>query len=320
MHNPAKNKATYSQRIKEKARELGFFKCGIAKARRLTEMEEPLKRCLRNGYHGDMHYMQNHFEKRLDPRKLVPGAKSVISVLLNYYPSQTQPWDTLQISKYAYGKDYHFVMKEKLHTLLAYINEEIKEINGRAFVDSAPVLDRKWAQESGLGWIGKNTNLITREHGSYFFIGELIIDLELEYDTPMQYNYCGNCTKCIDKCPANAIVKPYTIDSNKCISYLTIEYRGELSEKNKTGITNQIFGCDVCQDVCPWNKKAITHDVQEFDPHPDLLKMNDSDWKDMTKGTFNTLFKKSAVKRTKYHGLKRNIDYIFAHNINMKHK
>ncbi|MCB0460086.1 MAG: tRNA epoxyqueuosine(34) reductase QueG, partial [Flavobacteriaceae bacterium] len=256
-----------------------------------------------------MQYMENHFEKRLDPTKLVEGSKSVISLLLNYFPSQQQTTDNYKLSKYAYGTDYHFIIKEKLKTLLHFIQTEIDEVNGRAFVDSAPVLDKAWAAKSGLGWIGKNSNLITKQVGSFYFIAELIIDLELEYDYPTT-DHCGACTACIDACPTQAIVQPHIVDGSKCISYFTIELKDELPTDMKGKFDDWMFGCDVCQDVCPWNRFSTPHNEPLFNPHPDLLTMTKKDWEEITKDVFTKLFKKSAVKRTTFSGLKRNINFL----------
>ena len=256
-----------------------------------------------------MSYMENHFDKRLDPTKLVDGSKSVISLLLNYYPDKVQNPESYKISKYAYGKDYHFVIKDKLKSLLQFIQSEIGEVAGRAFVDSAPVLDKAWAAKSGLGWIGKNSNLLSKKAGSFFFIAELIVDLELEEDTPVT-DHCGTCTACIDACPTNAIVEPYKVDGSKCISYFTIELKDELPNSFKNTFEDWMFGCDICQDVCPWNRFSKPHNEPLFDPHPDLLKFDKKDWQEITRETFNEIFRKSAVKRTKFEGLKRNIKFL----------
>jgi epoxyqueuosine reductase len=253
--------------------------------------------------------MENHFDKRLDPTLLVDGAKSVISLLLNYYPEHTQNPESYQISKYAYGQDYHFVIKDKLKELLLFIQNEIGEVNGRAFVDSAPVLDKAWAAKSGLGWIGKNANLITQKTGSFYFIAELIVDLELDYDTPTT-DHCGTCTACIDACPTQAIVAPYVVDGSKCISYFTIELKDQLPTEMKGAWNDWMFGCDVCQDVCPWNRFAKPHQEPAFNPHPDLLQFTKKDWEEITEETFRKVFKNSAVKRTKFEGLQRNIDFL----------
>lgn len=254
--------------------------------------------------------MENYFDKRLDPRLLVDGAKSVISVLLNYYPEDVQKDPNApKISKYAYGADYHFVIKDKLKDLLAFIHEEIGEVNGRAFVDSAPVLDKAWAVRSGLGWMGKHSNVLTKQTGSFYFIAELITDLELVYDLPVT-DHCGSCTACMDACPTQAIVEPYVVDGSKCISYFTIELKGEIPNTYKGKFDDWMFGCDVCQDVCPWNRFSKPHREPLFNPHPDLLEMNREDWQEITKEVFNKLFKKSAVKRTRFQGLKRNIRFL----------
>ena len=256
-----------------------------------------------------MSYMENHFDKRLDPTLLVPGAKSVVSLLLNYYPEHRQTSDTYKISKYAYGTDYHFIIKDKLKELLQSIQTEICEIDGRAFVDSAPVLDKAWAAKSGLGWIGKNSNLLTKTVGSFYFIAELIIDLELEYDYAVT-DHCGSCTACIDACPTEAIVAPYVVDGSKCISYFTIELKDQLPTEMKGKFDDWAFGCDICQDVCPWNKFSKPHSEPLFNPHPDLLSLNKADWENITEETFRAVFKDSAVKRTKFSGLTRNIDFL----------
>ncbi|MBA9072922.1 epoxyqueuosine reductase [Flavobacterium gossypii] len=253
--------------------------------------------------------MENHFDKRLDPTLLVDDSKSVISLLLNYYPEQTQVSDTYKISKYAYGQDYHFVIKEKLKEFLFSIQENIGEVSGRAFVDSAPVLDKAWAAKSGLGWIGKNSNLLSKQVGSFFFIAELIVDLELEYDTAVT-DHCGSCTKCIDACPTEAIVAPYVVDGSKCISYFTIELKENIPQEMKGKFDDWAFGCDVCQDVCPWNRFSKPHSEPLFNPNPDLLSMTKKDWEEITEDTFRAVFKNSAVKRTKYDGLKRNINFL----------
>ncbi len=296
--------------IKNKALEMGFSFVGISKASYLDKDAERLEKWLNSGYHGKMSYMENHFDKRVDPRKLVEGAKSIISLLYNYHPKSNPKQQAYKVSKYAYGEDYHVVIKDKLKQLMAFITTEIGEVNGRSFVDSAPVLDRAWARESGLGWIGKNGMLITKEKGSEFFIAELIIDLELDYDGPIK-DYCGTCTKCIDDCPTEAILPDKQLDARKCISYLTIELRDEvLPNEFKDRMEDWVFGCDICQDVCPWNRFSSPHNERRFDPVKDLLEMTKEDWEDLSQSTFNALFKKSALKRTKYTGLKRNISFI----------
>lgn len=301
--------STYTKLIKTEAKRLGFLSCGISKAEFL-EVEAPrLEKWLNNNMHGSMQYMENHFDKRLDPTKLVDGAKSVISLLLNYYPQETQTDNTFKVSKYAYGTDYHSVIKDKLKLLLQFIQQEIGEVYGRAFVDSAPVLDKAWAAKSGLGWIGKHSNLLTQQVGSFYFIAELIIDLELDYDTPTT-DHCGTCTKCIDACPTQAITEPYVVDGSKCISYFTIELKENIPNDFKGQFDDWIFGCDICQDVCPWNRFSKLHSEPLFNPHPDLLSMTKQDWEDITEETFRKVFKNSAVKRTKFEGLKRNIRFL----------
>jgi epoxyqueuosine reductase len=257
---------------------------------------------------GQMSYMENHFDKRLNPTLLVDGAKSVISLLLNYYPAELQSQDSYKISKYAYGQDYHHVIKEKLNELLHFIQTEIGEVSGRAFVDSAPVLDKAWAAKSGLGWIGKNSNLITQKVGSFYFIAELIIDLELEYDSPTT-DHCGSCTACLDACPTEAIVAPYVVDGSKCISYFTIELKDNLPQEMKGKFDDWMFGCDVCQDVCPWNRFSKPHNEPLLRATPEILSYSKSDWEEITKDTFQKVFKNSALKRTKYEGLLRNINF-----------
>jgi len=299
----------YSQFIKAEAKRLGFLSCGISKAGFLEDQAPRLEAWLNKGMHGEMAYMENHFDKRLDPTKLVDDAKSVISLLLNYYPSETQRADSYQISKYAYGQDYHFVIKTKLRELLDSIQTEIGAVAGRAFVDSAPVLDKAWAAKSGLGWIGKNSNLLTQKTGSFYFIAELVVDLDLEYDHAVT-DHCGTCTACLDACPTEAIVAPYIVDGSKCISYFTIELKDSLPESMKGKFQDWAFGCDVCQDVCPWNRFSKPHREPLFDPHPDLLSMTRKDWEEITEDTFRKVFKNSAVKRTKFEGLRRNIDFL----------
>lgn len=283
--------------------------CGISKAEFLEEEAPRLEKWLNENRHGQMSYMENHFDKRLDPTLLVDGAKSVISLLFNYYPSEQQNPDSYKISKYAYGEDYHFVIKNKLKELLQFMQQEIGEVNGRAFVDSAPILDKAWAAKSGLGWVGKNSNLITQKVGSFYFIAELIVDLELEYDTPTT-DHCGTCTACIDACPTEAIVAPYVVDGSKCISYFTIELKENLPEEMKGKFNDWMFGCDVCQDVCPWNKFATPHQEPLFQPKPELLNFTKRDWEELTQETFHKVFKNSAVKRTKFEGLTRNISFL----------
>ena len=303
------NRSEHTKMIKTEAKRLGFLSCGISKAEFLEEEAPRLEKWLNNNMHGEMRYMENHFDKRLDPTKLVEGSKSVVSLLLNYFPSENQHPNSYKISKYAYGTDYHFVIKDKLKELLHLINEEIGEVHGRAFVDSAPVLDKAWAAKSGLGWIGKNSNLLTKEVGSFYFIAELIIDLELEYDLPTT-DHCGTCTACIDACPTEAIVEPYVVDGSKCISYFTIELKNEIPTAFKGQFDNWMFGCDICQDVCPWNRFSKPHSEPLFNPHPELLKKDKKGWKELTSNVFDEIFAKSAVKRAKFSGLKRNIDFL----------
>ena len=295
--------------IKKEAKRLGFDFCGISKAEFLTEEAPRLEKWLKENKHGEMKYMENYFDKRLDPRLLVHGARSVISLLYNYYPEQTQVTDAPKISKYAYGKDYHEVIKDKLNEFLFSLKQEIGNVSGRAFVDSAPVMDKVWAAKSGLGWVGKNSNLINKQQGSFFFIAELIIDVELEYDGPIK-DYCGTCTKCIDACPTEAIVAPYVVDGSKCISYLTIELKENIPTGFKDKMDNWAFGCDVCQDVCPWNSFSMPHNQAQFKNTNGLLNYTESEWNDITEETFNFIFKNSAVKRTKYKGLKRNLMFL----------
>ncbi|MCH4554006.1 tRNA epoxyqueuosine(34) reductase QueG [Aestuariibaculum lutulentum] len=304
------SKLKHTQLIKTEAKRLGFLSCGISQAGFLEAEAPRLERWLNKQMHGEMHYMENHFDKRLDPTKLVEGSKSVISLLLNYYPENTQiDSEAPKISKYAYGTDYHFVIKDKLKQLLSFIHEEIGEVDGRAFVDSAPVLDKAWAAKSGLGWIGKNSNLLTQQVGSFYFIAELIVDLELEYDS-VTTDHCGTCTKCIDACPTQAITEPFVVDGSKCISYFTIELKDNIPNEFKGQFDNWMFGCDVCQDVCPWNRFSKAHNEPLFNPHPELLSMTKKDWEEITQEVFSEIFKKSAVKRTKFSGLKRNIDFL----------
>ena len=283
--------------------------CGISKAGFLENEAPRLEKWLKNNSHGQMAYMENHFDKRLDPTLLVDGAKSVVSLLLNYYPSELQREDSYKISKYAYGQDYHFVIKEKLSELLFAIQDHIGAVSGRAFVDSAPVLDKAWAAKSGLGWIGKNSNLITQKVGSFYFIAELIIDLELEYDFATT-DHCGSCTACLDACPTQAIIAPYQVDGSKCISYYTIELKDNLPDNMKGKFDDWAFGCDVCQDVCPWNRFSKPHSEPLFQANPELLSFSKKEWEEITSETFQKVFKDSPLKRTKWEGLKRNINFI----------
>jgi epoxyqueuosine reductase len=311
--------------IKSLAAQLGFSYCGISKAEFLKEEAPKLEEWLKRGYQGKMSYLENHFDKRLDPSLLVPGAKSVISLLYNYYPEKDlasiasakvdypsyakASEGTLKIAKYAYGEDYHLVIKDKLKTFMDLIQKEIGDVNGRAFVDSAPVHERAWAKKSGLGWIGKNSLLLNRSMGSFFFLSEIILDLELEYDGPIK-DYCGTCTACMDACPTDAIPEPYVVDGSKCISYFTIELKEEIPTAVNGKFENWIFGCDICQDVCPWNSFSKPHQEPKFNPHPDLENMTKQDWIEITEDVFGKLFKKSALKRTKLEGLKRNVGFV----------
>ena len=302
------NKHTFL--IKQKAAELGFSFCGIAKADFLADEAPRLEKWLKMGMNGQMQYMENHFDKRLDPRLLVDGAKSVISLLYNYYTLQKQQdLSAPKISTYAYGEDYHVVVKDKLTELLEFIKATVGEVNGRAFVDSAPILERAWAAKSGLGWIGKNANLINKGNGSFFFLSELIIDLDLVYDKPAT-DHCGTCTACIDACPTQAIVKPQIVDGSKCISYFTIELKEEFPLTLNNNFDNWMFGCDVCQDVCPWNRFSKPHAEPSFEPSDMLMNMSKQEWLDITEDVFKRVFKNSPVKRTKFKGLERNIKFL----------
>ncbi|WP_035656971.1 tRNA epoxyqueuosine(34) reductase QueG [Flavobacterium seoulense] len=303
------NKSKYTQFIKSEAKRLGFLSCGISKAGFLEEEAPRLENWLNKNLNGKMSYMENHFDKRLNPTLLVDDAKSVVSLLLNYYPEKEQIQDSYKISKYAYGQDYHFVIKEKLKELLYSIQENIGEVSGRVFVDSAPVLDKAWAAKSGLGWIGKNSNLLTQKVGSFYFIAELIIDLDLEYDHAVS-DHCGSCTACIDACPTQAIIAPYIVDGSKCISYFTIELKENIPNEMKGHFDDWVFGCDTCQDVCPWNRFSKSHNEPLFNPNPALLSMTKKDWEEMTQETFKIVFKDSPVKRTKFQGLTRNVDFL----------
>jgi epoxyqueuosine reductase len=296
--------------IKSESRRLGFDFCGISRAEFLEEEASRLEQWLLEGRHGKMAYMERNFDKRLDPRKLVEGAKSVISLLLNYFPgNQQEDPSAPKISKYAYGKDYHYVIKEKLKELLQFINDNIGKVNGRVFVDSAPVMDKVWARRGGLGWIGKNTNLLNKSSGSFYFIAELITDLELEYDTPVE-DQCGTCTRCLDACPTGALFEPYRLDASKCISYFTIELKDEIPVEVKGKFENWAFGCDICQDVCPWNRFSKPHREPLFEPVPGLLQKTKNEWYEMTEEVFESLFKDSALQRTGYKGLLRNLDFL----------
>ena len=303
-------KTQYTNLIKTEAKRLGFLSCGVSKAEFLEEEAPKLESWLNQNKHGKMQYMENHFDKRLDPTLLVEGSKSVVSLTYNYFSEQLQhDSEAPKISTYAYGMDYHYVIKNKLNQLLEFIKEEIGDVHGRAFVDSAPILEKAWAKKSGLGWIGKHSNMLTQKVGSFYFIAELIIDLELEPDHAVT-DHCGSCTACIDACPTDAITEPYKVDGSKCISYFTIELKENIPTEMGGKLDNWMFGCDVCQDVCPWNRFSKPTKESAFNPHENLLKMSKADWCDLTEEVFKELFKNSAVKRTKYKGLKRNIDFL----------
>ncbi len=314
----SKHKHTHAQLIKQWASELGFSHCGIAKADFLEAEAPHLEAWLKNQYNGEMQYMENHFDMRLDPRLLVPGAKSVLSLAYNYYSEVCQPKGAPKISRYAYGEDYHHVVKDKLKLLVQRIQTEIGEINGRCFTDSAPILEHAWAVRAGVGWAGKHSLLIRKQQGSFFFLAEVIIDLELEYDAPFPTDHCGSCTACIDACPTDAIVGNKIIDGSKCISYATIELKDSIPDSFKEHIEDWMFGCDICQVVCPWNRFSTPHQEPKFSPHEKLRTMQRNDWMELTQEVFNEIFKKSAVKRTKYEGLKRNIQFISDNNFSGK--
>ena len=306
------DKYKLSEIIKSEALSIGFLSCGISKAEFLSEEAPKLESWLKSGFNGEMSYMERNFDKRLDPRLLVPGSKSVISLLFNYYTEKKYKKNQEpKISSYAYGKDYHFVVKEKLRELLSRIKNLVGDINGRVFVDSAPVMDRAWAKKSGLGWIGKNTNLINKKTGSFFFIAELILDLELEYDYPTT-DHCGSCTACIDSCPTNALATPYKMDATKCISYATIELKNNIPDSFKDNMRGWIFGCDICQDVCPWNRFSTNHNEPSFEDKKNISDMSKKQWEDLTKEVFDKVFKDSPIKRTGYSGIKRNINFAFS--------
>ncbi|MDQ2658025.1 MAG: tRNA epoxyqueuosine(34) reductase QueG [Bacteroidota bacterium] len=295
--------------VKATAQSLGFSFCGISRAEFLQEEAPRLETWLKKGYHGKMGYLENYFDKRLDPSLLVPGAKSVVSLLYNYYPQKDLPASEYKVARYAYGEDYHFIIKEKLREFIEAIRHAIGQVEGRAFVDSAPVMERAWAKKSGLGWIGKNSLLLNRDAGSFFFLAELIIDLELGYDGPVR-DYCGTCTACIDACPTDAISEPYVVDGSKCISYFTIELKEEIPVEVKGKFENWIFGCDICQEVCPWNRFAKPHNEPRLNPSDDFQNMTKDDWKDLTEDVFKKIFRNSPLKRTNFKGLMRNIDFV----------
>ena len=304
-----KNKKHYTELIKNEAKRLGFISCGISRAEFLEDEAPRLEKWLKMKMNGEMKYMENYFEKRLDPSKLVDDAKSVISLSYNYYPKDLQNKEAPKISKYAYGMDYHYVIKEKLIFFLSFIKDKIGDVNGRAFVDSAPILEKAWASKSGIGWVGKNSNLITKQVGSFYFLAELIVDLELDYDG-IETDHCGECTACIDSCPTQAITEPYVVDGSKCISYFTIELKENIPNEFKEKFEDWVFGCDICQDVCPWNKFSKPHKEPLFQSTSELMKMSRDEWNEITEETFNKIFKNSAVKRTGYKGLTRNLNFI----------
>lgn len=301
---------SHSERIKKRALELGFLDCGIAKADFLEDEAPRLEAYLNENRHGKMAYMENHFDMRLDPRLLVEGAKSVISLTYNYFPNKFQQNDSYKIAKYAYGTDYHFVVKDKLRELLNFIQEEIGEVSGRAFVDSAPILEHAWAQKAGIGWVGKNSLTLSKQKGSFFFLSELILDLELDCDEAFKTDHCGSCSKCVEACPTDAILPDRKIDGSKCISYFTIELKDAIPSEMKGKFEDWIFGCDICQDVCPWNRFSIPHTEEKFRPKEELLNFSKFDWEEITEEVFRKVFQKSPVKRTKFEGLKRNIDFV----------
>ena len=304
------NKELHTRWIKEEAKRHGFSSCGISKAEFLKDEAPLLEQWLSKNYHGEMHYMANHFDKRLDPTLLVPGAKSVISLLYNYFPEEKQNENSFHIAKYAYGEDYHHVIKDKLKEMAASMRDHIGDFEARVFTDSAPVMERTWAQKSGLGWLGKHSLLISKSKGSYFFLAEIILDVELLYDEPFKTDHCGSCTRCIEACPTQAILPNNTIDGSKCISYFTIELKDEIPVHFKGHFDDWMFGCDICQDVCPWNRFSEPNLENRFKPDERLLHYNKNDWEEITKEVFQDIFRKSAVKRTKFEGLKRNINFI----------
>ncbi|MGN6340137.1 MAG: tRNA epoxyqueuosine(34) reductase QueG [Ginsengibacter sp.] len=304
-------KSEYKYFVKQTAAQLGFDYCGIAKAEKLNDEARRLESWLNKGFNGSMSYMNNYFDLRIDPSKLVPGAKSVITLLLNYFPDEQQKTGVPRVSKYAYGKDYHEVIREKLKNFLKTLQQNIGEINGRGFTDSAPVLERSWAVKSGLGWVGKNGNLITKNQGSFFFIATLITDLELEPDDPFAKDYCGTCTKCIDSCPTEAILPNKVIDGSRCISYFTIELKDMLIPTDMKGkFENNMFGCDICQDVCPWNRFSKPTNEAEFTPLNEVLNFSKNDWEELTEESFKIIFRKSPLKRSKFEGIKRNLKFL----------
>lgn len=304
-------KDQHTHSIKQWARELGFEHCGIAKAVRLDEDARKLESWLNQGMQGTMHYMENHFDLRIDPTKLVPGARSVITLLMNYYPAREQSAEAPRVARYAYGEDYHEVIRGKLKQLLGRIRQDIGAVDGRGFVDSAPVLERSWAVRSGLGWVGKNGNLLHRQAGSFFFIATLITDLDLDFDAPFSGDYCGTCRRCIDACPTDAILEDKVVDGSKCISYFTIELKDQLiPDEMKGKFQDWMFGCDTCQDVCPWNRFSRATAEEAFTPIPAILNFSTDDWEELTEDRFKEIFRKSAIRRTRYAGLRRNLRFL----------
>jgi epoxyqueuosine reductase len=302
--------AEHSRLVKQMAVQYGFDYCGIAKAVPLDEDARRLENWLNKGMNGNMHYMENYFDLRIDPSRLVPGARSVITLLKNYYPSEIREQE-LKISKYAYGKDYHEVLRPRLQSMISALQDKIGQFNGRGFVDSAPVLERAWAQKTGLGWIGKNGNLINKQSGSFYFIATLITDLDLDYDDPMAKDYCGSCTKCIDACPTEAILPGKVINGSKCISYFTIELKDEIIPSEMKGkFDNWMFGCDICQDVCPWNRFSHPHHEEAFTPLPEILNLTTKEWEELSEEMFRKLFKFSPLRRSKHKGIQRNIRFL----------
>ncbi|ACU07925.1 Iron-sulfur cluster-binding protein [Flavobacteriaceae bacterium 3519-10] len=304
------NAVKYAEIIKAKAQKFGFQSCGISKAEFLEEEAGRFENWLKNSHHGEMAYMENHFDKRLDPRKLVEGSKSVISLSYNYYPEENlSDFADLKISKYAYGQDYHEVIKEILREMVAELKNEIGDFDCRVFTDSAPILERSWARKSGIGWVGKNANLLTKQHGSFYFLAEIIADLELTEDYATT-DHCGSCHRCIDACPTGAIIGDRIVDGSKCISYATIELKNEIPESFRNKMQDWMFGCDICQDVCPWNRFAKPHQQEKFHPNQILKTYQKQDWQELTQELFSEIFRKSPVKRAKFSGLKRNIDFL----------
>ncbi|TAM99870.1 MAG: tRNA epoxyqueuosine(34) reductase QueG [Chitinophagaceae bacterium] len=305
------NTTSHTALIKSESARLGFDYCGIAKAIRLDDDARRLEQWLNKGMQGTMQYMENYFDLRTDPTKLVPGARSVITLLMNYFPEERQSHDAPKISKYAYGNDYHHVIRKKLKLFLQFIRENIGEVQGRGFVDSAPVLERSWAQRSGLGWIGKNGNLITKQHGSFYFIATLITDLVLDCDDPFAKDYCGSCRRCIDACPTDAIQENKVIDGSRCISYFTIELKEQLiPDEMKGKFQDWMFGCDICQDVCPWNRFAVARREEAFKPIPEILNFTTGNWEALTEEKFKEIFQHSPIKRSKYEGIRRNLKFL----------